>query len=150
MKTQHIFIIILYISCSIIFISCSSNPPSQTINTSIIGKYWKLTELNGEEVVFEPSFRRQPHIIFYPENRFSGHGGCNSFSGSYELKTDNRILIPPFVSTQIACINMDIENVLMTILLESYSFLITNNETELTLFNSNKIPFARFEVVYFE
>src|SRR3546814_20818179 len=46
-------------------------------------KYWKLVELNGRPV---PSLEREPHLILKAEGgQVNGFGGCNSFSGGYEI-----------------------------------------------------------------
>src|SRR5688500_7718216 len=60
----------------------------------IVEKYWKLTDLRGKPVQADITYIKEPHIIFkQQENRIIGHGGCNSISGSYELKEGNRIVI---------------------------------------------------------
>ena len=80
----------------------------------------------------------------------SGHSSCNGFGGSYELKAGNRLCIPPLASTQMACINMEVEHQFLKILTEVDTYILSNKDTELTFFNSNKEALARFVVVFFE
>jgi copper homeostasis protein (lipoprotein) len=60
--------------------SCGARPvPGPLENT-----YWKLTELNGTEVVPVPG-RGEAHLIFQAEGRLAGSDGCNRMFGSYRL-----------------------------------------------------------------
>jgi heat shock protein HslJ len=53
----------------------------------ILEKYWKLIELMSKPVTMDSTFRKEPHIIFKDQdNRFTRNGGCNSFSGTYQLE----------------------------------------------------------------
>jgi copper homeostasis protein (lipoprotein) len=47
--------------------------------------YWKLTELNGTEVV-PVQGRGEAHLIFQAEGRLAGSDGCNRLFGSYSLE----------------------------------------------------------------
>ena len=50
---------------------------------------WKLTELNGEAISVENE-KQRPHILLEPANQqVRGFGGCNSFNGAYEIKSDH-------------------------------------------------------------
>ncbi|MCU7548028.1 copper resistance protein NlpE N-terminal domain-containing protein [Chitinophagaceae bacterium LB-8] len=70
---------------------------------ALLEKYWKLTELYGQPVSVDSTYRKEPHIIFKDEeNRFIGIGGCNSISGTYDLGSGNRILLSKVISTRMA------------------------------------------------
>lgn len=110
-------------------------------------KYWKLTELYGKPVTMDSTFRKEPHIIFKnAENRFNGHGGCNGFSGTYELRSGNRISISNAISTQMACPNLEIETQFLKALQTADNFNVVGDE--LVLNKARMAPLARFKTVY--
>ena len=72
-------------------------------------KYWKLVELNGRPV---PALEREPHFILKAEGgRVNGFGGCNSFTGTYELnEAASRIRFGKLAATMMACASgMEVE-----------------------------------------
>jgi copper homeostasis protein (lipoprotein) len=110
-------------------------------------KYWKLTELYGKPVTVDSTFRKEPHIIFKnQDNRFNGHGGCNGFSGTYELRSGNRISISNAVTTQMACLNMEIETKFLQALQAADNFNLVGDQ--LVLNKARMAPLARFKTVY--
>ncbi len=110
-------------------------------------KYWKLTEIRGKQVTFDEAFKKEPHLILKTEgNRLIGNGGCNSFTGSYELKPGNRIAFSKIAATQMACLNMEIESQLLKILETADNYSL-NGDT-LALNKARMAPLARFEAVY--
>ncbi len=67
--------------------------------------HWKLTELEGRPVLSTPRQpgQAEPHLILNPVGRrASGSGGCNRFSGNYQLKGD-RLSLGPMTATLMAC-----------------------------------------------
>ena len=73
------------------------------MSASIVGKYWKLIELNGETVRAVQQ-NKEPHLILNTsEKRVNGNGGCNSFFAHYELQGDNGITFSKIGSTKMAC-----------------------------------------------
>jgi heat shock protein HslJ len=67
--------------------------------------HWKLTELEGRPVL--PTLRQpeqaEPHLILNPVGHHaSGSGGCNRFSGTYQLKGD-RLSLGSMNATLMAC-----------------------------------------------
>ena len=125
--------------------SCETAKQSTTGSTSIVGKYWKLIELNGKTVQPEEQLKKGPHMILNAsEKRVIGNGGCNSFFGSYELHGDHGITFSKVGSTKMACPNdvMQIENQLF------HAFELTNKFTlgndTLLLTKSDKSPLAKF------
>jgi heat shock protein HslJ len=115
---------------------------------SIVEKYWKLTELNGKPLGTDRTFNKEPHVIFkMTDNRVIGNGGCNSFTGSYELKDPNRITISKVAATQMACMNnMDIESQLFKVLETADNYNLVGDT--LVLNKARMAPLARFQVVY--
>lgn len=115
-------------------------------DNSVTGKYWKLVELNGQPV---PSLKREPYLILRAEDgRMHGVGGCNSFTGSYELdETRQRISFDQIAATMMACASgMQIETAFHEVLrsVDNYSL----HGDHLTLNRARMAPLARFEAVY--
>ncbi|MGE4322957.1 MAG: copper resistance protein NlpE N-terminal domain-containing protein [Sphingobium sp.] len=113
---------------------------------SVTEKYWKLVELNGRPV---QTLEREPHLILKAQGGlFNGFGGCNGFTGSYELdETTSRIRFGQVASTMRACPSgMDVESAFHEVLraVDNYSF----NGDRLTLNRARMAPLARFEAVY--
>ena len=113
----------------------------------ITGKYWKLIEINGNPA--DGNYNREPHIIFKNDKRVNGAGGCNVFNGSYELQqSTGRLKISKVITTQMACINMEIEGELLRVLEEVDNYTLSEDGTVLSLNKARMAPLARFEVVY--
>lgn len=117
--------------------------------TNIIGKYWRLIELRGNEVPEFEDKERQPHFVLHVENNsITGHGGCNTFRGTYIIETGNRIRFSPMAATMMFCFdNMEIESELMQIfeLVDNYTI---NDDNILSLNRARMAPLARFVMVF--
>lgn len=117
------------------------------IPAGLTEKYWKLKSINGKPVVWEEGYQREPHIIFKTDNnKVVGHGGCNGFSGKYELRKANKISISQVVSTRMMCSHMDTEMDMLKALNEVDNYEV--NGDHLLLYNEKSNPLASFEVVY--
>lgn len=104
-------------------------------------------ELFANPVRHDDTYRKEAHMILKIEgDRLQGNGGCNSFVGSYELKSGNRIAFSHIVATQMACANMDIESQFLKALNTADSYLVRGDT--LTLNRARMAPLARFEAVY--
>src|SRR5688572_14827316 len=78
--------------------------------SSIVEKYWKLIEINGQPYNSSGNLKREPHLMMKAiDNRIAGNGSCNSFFGSYEISSDTRISFSKIGATKMACNNMEIE-----------------------------------------
>src|SRR5699024_11266410 len=109
--------------------------------------YWKLTELEGEKVVMDSTFNREPHIVLRDEdNRVSGNGGCNQLMGTYELEGDNKISFSKMASTMMACPDLELEQKFAQ-MFENVDHYSLNGE-KLELLQGDKV-LARFAAVYF-
>ncbi len=117
------------------------------LNDPILEKYWKLVELNGKPIAANDKLNKEPHIILKAFNsRIIGNGGCNSLTGSYELKDNNRIRISKVAATRMACPDMKVESDLFRVLSMADNYNV--NDTVLTLNKARMAPLARFRVVY--
>lgn len=116
-------------------------------NNDIVEKYWKLVELRGKYLVVDSTYIKEPHIIFKSQdNKIIGHGGCNSISGTYELKEGNRIFISNVVSTRMACPTINIELEFLNVLAMTDNYNV--NGDNLVLNKARMAPLARLKAVY--
>jgi copper homeostasis protein (lipoprotein) len=115
-------------------------------NYDIVGKHWKLVELNGIAVQIDSSLNKQPEIIFYDENnKMTGNGGCNNISGSYKLGNTEHISFSNIISTQIACSNSSLETKFLKVLSKVENYYVTYDQ--LVLCKTKSTPLARFRAV---
>lgn len=118
----------------------------QMETSSIVGKKWKLVEINGKRVLNTSDSGKDYFIqLQQEETRLSGYAGCNSFFGSYELKEGNRVTFSKMGSTMMACPNMATEQELMKVLetVDNY----TTDGKSLQLNKARMAPMARFEMI---
>jgi len=118
------------------------------VNMNVVEKYWKLFEIFGANLKDLPPMATDAYFTLKIEgNRVIGSGGCNNFTGAYQLESGNRIKFSQMVSTSKMCItNMEVEQKLNQVLgmADSYS---VNGDT-LILNRARMAPLARFEAVY--
>lgn len=114
--------------------------------SGITEKYWKLVELNGKPVTVTDEMRKEPHLILRAAgSRVTGHAGCNSFMGSYELKPNNRISFSKIAGTLMACTNLETETAFTRVLEMADSYNFTGDT--LILNRARMAPLARFVAV---
>ena len=160
-KKQIIITLVLLVG----FFSCStqqeiqsgdmskvSKSDNSTTDNSVTEKYWKLVQLYGKKVVLSEQRKKEAHFILkVKDNRVIGNGGCNSFTGAYELLGVNRIKFSMLASTKMACLNasdMEIESEFMKVLGMADSYNV--NVDTLQLYRARMAPLAKFEAVYFK
>lgn len=110
----------------------------------LYGKEWVLLELNGKAVSLDTSFPQKPRLVFEKDNRVSGNLGCNSFGGNLELQSDNGIKISEISATQMACPNLEVEQMFLDALQKAKSFAVESNT--LILSNDKKEAIAKLQV----
>jgi heat shock protein HslJ len=120
-------------------VSCS---PGKIRAQQITDKYWKLIELRGEKVSEDVSTKEAYFILQAESNTIIGNGGCNSFSGTYELSEGNKIRFSKMVSTMMACLNMDIETEYLKVFGTADNFALKGDT--LSLNKARMAPLARF------
>jgi heat shock protein HslJ len=110
------------------------------------GKHWKLVELFGNQVIIGEN-APEAHIIFDAgDNRFSGNAGCNRMSGSYQIKTPDRITFSQVATTKMMCINgIEKEEKFLQVLNTADSYVIKNDT--LILNRARMAPLARLVAV---
>ncbi|MBS1735056.1 MAG: META domain-containing protein [Bacteroidetes bacterium] len=97
-------------------------------NLSLTNTKWVLNSLNKKSPTF--SMNEKPYILIKQNNEVSGNAGCNSFSGSYEIK-DSLISIKNLIVTSSACPDLPIELAFLKAIRMTRSFLLTNHTLQL-------------------
>jgi copper homeostasis protein (lipoprotein) len=111
-------------------------------------KYWKLLELNGKKIVFAETQKRETHFVLRTKDkRVIGHGGCNAFSGTYDLLEGNRIKFLDLTSTEMYCNEVKYESDFFMAIQNTDNYTI-NGDT-LCLNKARMAPLARLVAVYF-
>jgi heat shock protein HslJ len=72
--------------------------PGWASSTPLAGSEWQPFGLAGDGATSESNL----FVRFDGEGRVEGYGGCNNFSGGYEL-SDDMIAIGPLIATRMAC-----------------------------------------------
>lgn len=113
---------------------------------AILEQYWLLTELNGKAIKVDNSFRKEPFIIFKDDNnKYSGNGGCNYISGTYQLSDVNHISLSEGISTMMACPASEVESQFLKALQTADNYNI--NGDMLVLNKARMAPLAKFKSV---
>ncbi|MFV0417527.1 MAG: META domain-containing protein [Dysgonomonas sp.] len=117
--------------------SCSSVKP---IEKSKLEGNWTLKTLDGEAAtdVFKTTL---PTLQFnFAENRVSGNGGCNTYSGNFTLTDKNEFTAPNVIATMRACIDANKEPQYFAVLSTANIVLgLENNDKELTFTKDKKV-----------
>jgi heat shock protein HslJ len=91
---------LLIVGSAIAHAACTTNSLlSPSAQTTVRGTEWSLVELNGAAVA---ATGRKPTLLLGSNDRASGFGGCNQFSGSYSLTSD-RLEFSAMAMTRMFC-----------------------------------------------
>jgi heat shock protein HslJ len=140
---QILFILLLLFSVQ----GVSARKVVRKTSPDIKGCKWTLVTLKNDRVGGDSvKFRVQPYIQFLPsENHFSGHSGCNSLGGTYELTGKNHLRLYDIISTKMACLGQgDVERNLLQVLRVADYYTLSGKK--LTLFDAKSQPLAVFEI----
>lgn len=85
-----------------ITLSCSS-VKSQQPGMVLTANTWELSSLNGKDATTSEFSRGLPYINFSTDNKITGNGGCNGFSGLYNASEEGDINISKVMSTKMYC-----------------------------------------------
>ena len=111
----------------------------------LVNMYWKLTALNGKPVLAAAS-QREPSLILQSagmHQRATGSGGCNRFTGSYELN-GNTLRFGALAGSMMACeAGMDTEKEYLETLPQVRTWKVLGQHLE--LFDATGTRLARFE-----
>ncbi len=139
----------IFIYCSLIVFlfvaSCVSKPAGSDTgsNDDITGKTWKLTEINGQPIQLKNPGANPYFKLNTADMRYTGNGGCNGVSGTFELKPGAmRIKFNQGMSTMIACDDLETEKAFVNALLTADNYSVNGNT--LTLNKAKMAPLAKF------
>ena len=111
----------------------------------LVNMYWKLTALNGKPVLAAAN-QREPSLILQSagaHQRATGSGGCNRFTGSYELN-GNSLRFGALAGSMMACVDgMDTEKEYLETLPQVRTWKVLGQHLE--LFDAAGTMLARFE-----
>jgi heat shock protein HslJ len=73
--------------------------------TSLVGTSWQATGINnGKEAVVSMAGVEKVTAAFGTDGQLSGSGGCNTYSGTYEVSAPDVLVIGPIAATEMACL----------------------------------------------
>ncbi len=143
----------MLLGCGVFSKTNSSKTSKDTPNTmndnSIVNKYWKLVTLDGQPVKMSENQDREQYFMLKEGGAINGFAGCNTFNGTYQLETGNRIRFSEHLAvTMKVCPDQEIKE---SEFLEV--FKLANNYTihgdTLSLNVGKRSPLAVFNAVYF-
>jgi len=104
-----------YVFIIVVAIACSRCTPKLSPDASWGDRRWILTDMKGVPVQLSGG-RRDAYLSFDAYNKtFSGNGGCNQISGSYNLEKGN-IRFGEVLSTKMSCEDIQFENAFLATL----------------------------------
>lgn len=143
--------IILFTGLVFILLACNTkketirNLPTNDSEISIVEKYWKLIELNGQKIAYLAEQGKKVHFVLEQDNnQVVGNGGCNNFGGNYQLLEGSRIKFSDLFSTRMACPNMEIEYQFVNALEMVDNYTLSAAGDTLSLNKARMSPLARF------
>lgn len=114
---------------------------------AITDTYWKLVELGGREL--KEYQGKEAHFILKEEGRrVAGNGGCNAFTGTYDLQEGNRLRFSGMASTKMACLHSNPEDEFLEVLSTTDNYSLKGDT--LSLNKARMAPLARLTKSFFE
>lgn len=111
---------------------------------AIEDRRWVLTELRGEPIELGEDQREAFLTLRSEDSRLHGNGSCNTFNGSYAIKTGQRIEFGDDIAmTMMACPDMSIEDRFIEVLKMADNYSLGDDGT-MTLNRARMAPLARF------
>lgn len=112
-------------------------------NAHLTENYWKLNQINEKPII---KYEKEPYIILKSDGKLKGFSGCNQMFGSHK-EDGNNISFSQISMTKMLCSDtFELETEYWGILKNATYYNISGDF--LTIFNKDKKPIARFEVVY--
>lgn len=87
---------------AILLVSCGSAKEADPIAV-LTSKNWQLQSINGTAVESSQFSKGLPNATFSADNKIMGNGGCNTYSGSYNLNDEMGLNVSQVISTKMAC-----------------------------------------------
>lgn len=123
----------LFLSVLALLASCS---PGKTATEApetkdLAGTRWVLIQLNSHPVKVAVN-GTVPWLRFEDKEKFSGHGGCNSISGTYLLEGNGSMTIREVMATKRACPALELENSFLKALEKTGKAVLQGDELSLS------------------
>ncbi|MFN4122458.1 MAG: META domain-containing protein [Flavobacteriales bacterium] len=109
---------------------------------TLVNTYWKLTKLDGREVITPPR-EKEAHFILDFQHCIKGFSGCNKIDGSFHA--DHRAISIQLEKPNRLCPDMKTDEAFRKVLQNANVFKMEGKR--LILFQDN-IYLAEFEAVY--
>ena len=138
MKIRNLFLL-LGGSAALFFTACSS---SQNLTDAQLSNKWMLKSIKGTNAgqAFEQSV---PYVVINASsNRISGNSGCNNFNGGYAYQ-NGQFSAPNLAGTMMACIFQNEEPLFLSLLKNTSSLSIVNEELIFTQNNTPVLVFSK-------
>ena len=78
--------------------ACEATPSAPP--PDLAGSHWQLQQIGADAVLPQPVAT----LGFLQAGQVAGHGSCNRFFGSVEVKPDGRLRMGPLAATKMACL----------------------------------------------
>lgn len=101
----------------------SETPKAQI--TTFIDQKWTITSINDKPISAK-GLKKDYYVLFGKNRKFNAYAGCNTIGGNYTIKGD-QIKMHNIVATEMACAEMDMEQLLLKALAEADN-IIQNNQ----------------------
>lgn len=87
---------------AIVLASCGSTKEADPM-AILTATNWQLQSINGTTVESSQFGKGLPNATFSADNKIMGNGGCNTYSGSYNLNDEMGLNVSQVISTKMAC-----------------------------------------------
>ena len=105
-------------------IELESETPRAQI-TTFIDQKWTITSINDKPISAK-GVKKDYYVVFEKSRKFNAYVGCNSIGGNYTVKGD-QIKMSKIIATEMACAEMEMEQLLLKALAEADN-IIQNNQ----------------------
>lgn len=118
---------------------------AQAADVSLLNTHWQLRVAKGKGIVVQEGTKAPFLQLAGDQDRVSGYGGCNHFTGSYTRK-DDRLEFSKIAATMRMCeAGSDQELLFFSILSETRSYTLA--EEKLQLFDNDQQMIASLEAI---
>ena len=93
--------------------------------TTFIDEKWTITSINDKPVSAK-GIKKDYYVYFDKDKKFNAFAGCNNIGGNYSIKGD-QIKMSNIVVTEMACAEMEMEQLLLKALAQADN-IIQNNQ----------------------
>lgn len=131
MRKQYLLFILLFV-----FTGCkTTQKTSQKVvertyeNPALLDKMWAVTQINGSELQYSNQ-ADVAYLLFDKNLTVKGCGGCNNYSGRYDVKGDS-IVMERVGATMRLCPDQEIEDAFFKAMNEVVTFKVTKDNLKL-------------------